>query len=168
MSDQQSLRDYLAGRRQERQDKRTRRMVLPIVGYEQRLAGRYKILGFDEKRDIQHRHEKIGEAGDGQVLVNASADLIINSCEDLLEVTGVDEAGKPTYVSLGKRWMAPDVAELFGVEVTPQTTAIQALRLVLDPDQVMQHFGRIRAETEAILLEVEEESQGEAQPSVEG
>ena len=167
--EQQSLKDYLAAKRAERAGKRATRMVIPVVGYEERFAGRYKILEFDEKRDIQSRHDSIGEVGnDGAALVNASADFIINACVDLLEITGKDEAGKSTYQQLGKRWMAPDIADLFGVQITPQTTAREALKMVLDPDQIMEHFGAITTAADAIMAEVSVEGQGEAQPSVEG
>lgn len=173
---EQSLQEYLAAKRSENQRKQSTRMTVPVPGYEERLAGRYKILDFETKRDIQQRHDNIGEQGDGVELVNASADLIVNACEDLLEITdpGDPEADPPvkaSYQSLGKQWTAPDVAELFGAEITPGqggTTAIQALKLVLTGEQIMTHFGRIRAESEAILAEAKAAAAGESQPSVEG
>jgi hypothetical protein len=176
---QQSLQDYLKAKREARARKRATRMVIAVTGYEDRFAARYKILEFDEKRDIQSRHDTIGEVGnDGSALVNASADFILNACEDLMEITskeitGTDAAGKPieklTCQSLGKQWIAPDIADLFGVTIAPGvTTAREALKLVLDPDQIMAHFGAITREAAAIMAEVSAEGQGEGQPSGEG
>jgi hypothetical protein len=169
-----SLRDYLKAQREDRIHRKAQRMTFPVPGYEQKLAAQYRILEFEEKRSIGARHDNAGTGNnDGKDLVELSADGLINACVDLLEITGHDEAGKPVYQSLGMTWMAPVIADLFagvqGVNVIPQqTTAIQALRMVLDGDQIMDHFEDVGRESKKILAEAAQETAGEPQPSAEG
>ena len=173
----ESLQEYLAAKREENFSKRQRRLTIPITGYEDRFAGRYRILEFPEQRDIRQRHENLGEQEDGAAVVDAGADLILAANEDLLEITdpGDPNATPPvpaTYQSLGKRWTAPAIGELFGVNITDPTgqtiTARDALKLVLAPDQIVQHWGRVNGQIDQILTESEASVQGEAEPSSEG
>jgi hypothetical protein len=169
----ESLQEYLVRKREINKQKRARRMVIPVAGYEDRFAGQYKILTFEERRAIQQNHDEIGEQDDGMELVNASADFIIAANEDLLEITSPGTNGDgPSYRSLGKRWMAPTIGELFGIPVTAPNGQViparDALKLVMESDEIMDHFGAITREGDLILAEVEDETQGEAEPSQEG
>lgn len=162
----ESLQSLLAARRQVLEAQRAERMVLPIPGYEKLLAGRYRQLPFEEKAKIARRHEQIGEDGGESDEIAAAADLLINACEDLLQVTGVGEDGKPQYTSLGKKWIPADIAELFGVEAQP--TARLTLMSVLDSDAIIQHLGDYHRASLAISAEGDEVVMGEAVPSGEG
>lgn len=162
----QSLRDYLRTQREGRVARAASRMVIPIPGYERRLAGRYRILTFDDKAQIANRH---GGAAFDPTDSDVAADYIINACDELLEIVGHDDDGQPVCEPLGMHWIAEDVADLFGVPVSPAThTAIQALREVLDSDQLVDHLAAIADRSRKIMAEVEKDSEGEPEPAVAG
>jgi hypothetical protein len=162
----QSLRDYLRAQREDRVRRAGSKLIIPIPGYEERLAGRYRILTFDDKVAIANRHGGVElDPGD----TSMAADYIVNACEELLEVTGTGEDGQPTYQGLGMQWMADDIADLFGVAVTSQShTAVQALREALDSDQIVDHLAAIATGAAGIMAQVEKQSEGEPEPAAAG
>lgn len=165
MSD--SLAARVAARREERVAKRSAKFVLTVPGFRDMLAARYRPLDFEDKRKIQLRYDGIGE--DGAAEVNAAADLLVNACEELLEITGRDESGAPTYERVGIGWHPGVVRETFGLDDMPERTSQrEALILALGSDAVMTHFGEYAQQADSILLEGEEAAQGEARPSAEG
>lgn len=165
MSD--SLAARVAARREERVAKRSAKFVLTVPGFRDLLAARYRPLDFEAKRKVQLRHEGIGE--DAADEVAAGADLLINACEEVLEITGVGEDGQPTYESLSRGWSAPVVRDVFGLSDLPEgATVRQALILALGSDAVMTHFGEYAQEADRILLDGEDVAVGESRPSAEG
>lgn len=161
----ESLADRVAARREERVQKRSANFVLGIPGFRDMLAARYKPLEFEKKREIQLKHDGIGE--DPADEVSASADLLINACVEVLEITGEDETGKPIYESLAPGWSPDLIRSTFRIPY-PGNSTRQALVEALGSDDVMEHFGEYAKEADAILSEGEEAAVGEAQPSVEG
>lgn len=160
----ESLQALLAARRQELEAKRAERMVLPVPGYEKLLAGRYRQLPFEERAKIARAHGSIED--DVAEEVAAAADLLMRACEDLLQINGTGEDGKPVYASLGKTWTSDAISELFGVEAQP--SARQTLLTVLDSDQIISLVGAYHSASVAISAEGDEAVQGEAEPSAEG
>jgi hypothetical protein len=160
----ESLQTLLAARRQELESRRAEKMVLAVPGYEKLLAVRCVQLPFEEKARIARSHSGLEDNESEEVA--AAADLLIRACEDLLQVTGVDEAGKATYESLGKKWTSDSISELFGVD--PQPTVRATLLSVLNSDQIVRMLADYHNQSEAINAEGDEVVQGEAVPSVEG
>jgi hypothetical protein len=161
----ESLADRVAARRQERVQKRSAKFVLTIPGFRDLLAVRYQTLTFEKRREIQLRHEGIGENADDEVA--AAADLLINACVEVLEVTGKDDVGNPTFETVAAGWTPDLIRSTFGTEYVGNSTR-QALIEALGSTEVMDHFGEYIQEADAILSDGEEAAQGEAQPSVEG
>jgi hypothetical protein len=161
-----SLSDRIAQRRAERERKRAEILTIPVEGYEDLFAASYRRLKYEEKGTIAHRHDGIGS--DATAEIAASADFLINGCVDILEVTGEDEAGKPIYRSLGKRWTAATIAELFQVEIAPQTAARTAMLLAFDHEDLNAHFLAYTRAVTALDGKDAEELPGESKPSAEG
>lgn len=161
-----SLAARVAARREQRVASRSAKFILPIPGYKDLLAARYKPLSFEQKRKIQLRHDGIGEDADDEVA--ASADLLINACVEVLEITGSTETGEPSYETISGGWSAGVIASTFGLDIAPQMTARAALIMALGSDDVMEHFGQYAQAADAILADGEEAAQGEAKPSEEG
>lgn len=163
MSD--SLASRVAARREQIIAGRSAKFVLPIPGYTGLLAARYRPLSYEVKRKIQLRHEKIGE--DAADEVAASADLLINACVEVLEVTGSGPDGE-TYETISQGWSAQVIASTFALDLEPTTTARTALIMALGSDDVMAHFGQYARASDQILAAAEEGAQGESEPSQEG
>lgn len=161
-----SLSSRIAARRAERDRKRKELLTIPVNGYEDLFAAIYRRLPFEERGDVAKKHPGIGD--DTTDEVGAAADTLINACQDVLEVVGKDEQGKPMYQSLGKRWTSSSIAELFELELAPKTTARQAMLTAFDSDDLMDHFLEYVRQMGLIDAQDTEELPGESEPSVEG
>jgi hypothetical protein len=161
-----SLSARVAQRRAERERKRSEILTIPVVGFEDLLAASYRRLSFEQKGGIVHRHDGIGS--DTNVEIAAAADFLINACTDLLEVTGEDENGKPTYQSLGKRWTTASIANLFEMEFTLNTSVRTAMLAAFDHDDLNDHFLAYTRGVAALDKSDSEELPGESEPSEEG
>lgn len=162
----ESIADILAQRRAQLANKRAKEMTIPVPGYEDVLACRYRQLPAEEKLDIVHRHEGVGSDGANEIA--AAADVLINACIELVKVTGKDDAGELQYEGLGYRWTADGVVALFKVELPENATARQAIRAVLDGEDILTHLSDYHFARIKILNEGDELVQGESEPSVEG
>lgn len=125
-----SVRDRAKARRRELQEERA--FTIPLKGYEDMFAVYYRVLSYEEYREIGKRHDE--NTPDGELAVYA--DTLIMACLDILEL---DENGKET--STGQRWTPAAVDALFGVEELPaDATARQAIRAVLPSNELALHF----------------------------
>jgi hypothetical protein len=157
-----SLAEQVAQRAKARAKQRQTILTIPIPGFEDLFAIQYRRLTFEEKSALVERHNVID--GDARERIESAADMLINACEDVVQVTGHDEHGKPSYRSLQTRLTSAFVGRLFGLEPVP-STARDALILALDSEDLVTHFGQyIRAVDELDRSEVEG-LPGESRPS---
>lgn len=156
-----SLRDKLAAQRKRLEQAREVRLTIPVVGYRKLIAARYRVLTFEEKQTIVNRHQ--GAVDKPDETAPAAADMLINACEELMEVTG-----EGSYSGTGQRWTAAAIRDLFGADLPEGATARQALMSVLDSEQVLEHFGEYILTLKEMQDEVDGELLGESEPSVEG
>lgn len=126
-----SLSQRVAQRRREREARRNEPIILPVPGYGDLFAVRYRRIKLAEIADIVERH---GTDAD----VSASIAMLVAACEDILEVTGVKDDGTPDYQSLGKKWSTRTIAELFEEDFPPETTVRVAMG-VLDELELQRH-----------------------------
>ena len=162
-----SLSDQIAARRRARAQKRSGLITIPVPGYEDLLHARYRRLDFEEKSQIAKQHEGLGDNPDEEVA--AAADMLLRACEDLLQPDGVDERGKPAYVSLGKRWTGPTIVDIFQLDEMPENvTARVALRAALGGEDLMDHFLAYMRQANDLDAADREDLPGESKPSVEG
>ncbi len=167
-----SLEDRVAARREERQRARASLLIIPVPGYKDLLAARYRVLQWEEKMDIVRRHKGLLNSEDGPLggnttdTVATAADMLIAACEEILEVSGKDDNGKPLYRSLGQRWTAPMILETFRLPLPPEATVRHALIVALGSEEIIDHFGDYTRECDAILAEGDAVAQGEAPASV--
>lgn len=156
-----SLQEYLAAQREEMARDRTE--VVPVPGYEKRLAARYRLIDAGKAEEIMDRP--------GSTLERA-ADTLINSCIELLEIDGTDENGNPQYRSTGHRWTPAAVRELFGVELPENTTARAAVLAVFPPPlggyKLIQHFKEMDERLAQENGQADEELLGESEPATAG
>ena len=157
-----SLSQRVAQRRRAREERRGSTTVLSVPGYEDLLAVRYRRLDGAEMQAIVERPSFDGDAQAGPL------DMLITACVDLLEVAGRDENGARTYVPLGRRWTSQTVAELFELDLSPDTTVRSALREALDYKEISQHFAEYVQWVESLESEQAAETPGESGPSDEG
>lgn len=156
-----TLRERLAFRRQENERARNRQIVVAVNGFEDCLAAQYRCLTFEEKTQIAMRHSAVGE--DPAAQVAAACDLLINACQDVIEVTGGGEQ-RP----LGRRWSTDLVSELFGLSLPEGTTVRQAMLQAFDHEDLMDHFLAYTRAANARDLSDREQLPGESEPSQEG
>jgi len=156
-----TLQEWLAAQREQLAQDRTE--VVPVPGYEERLAGRYRLLPLA-------RAEKIVERAKSNL--DRYADTIINSCIELLEITGENE-----YQSTGHTWNRDGVRELFGVDLPDNATSRQAVFAAFPPPmgeyKLYQHFVQIDEKLSAGAAAADEVIEGnseagsaEAEPSI--
>lgn len=161
-----SLSERLTQIRKDRERKRGSIITIPVEGTDGLLAASYRRLSFEEKSDIAKRHDGIGTDGSDEVA--AAADLLINACQDLLEVVGKDADGKPEYRSLGKRWTTTTISELFGIELPENATVRQAMRDAFDSEDLMDHMLTYIRLANDLTKDDSGELPGESKPSAEG
>lgn len=147
-----SLQERIAERHRRVREERT--VVLPVPGFSDLLAARYRPLPIQDRLRILRKHQNAGEDGDD--LVAAAADVLINACEDLLEKNGSD------WKSLGKKWTSSAIGELFPVAISEDTTAREALTQALTSDQIVEHSGEYNDECDKIRAELEGATEGES------
>jgi hypothetical protein len=99
--------------------------TLPVDGYEDLFAARYRAISYEEMRGIARRNERIADEDEREVAT--AADVLAIACE---EVFAVEPDGEHT--SLGAAW-SPQLAQTLGLP--PVTTARQCL-LALFPDHM--------------------------------
>lgn len=164
-----SLKDKVAARR--RQLEQTNTITLPIPGYEDLLAARYKPLGFEPTMKIVERNEKLGTAD--QVVANA-ADSLVVACEEILEIVGEDDNG-PIYQSTGHKWTTNGVREIFDVDLPDGTTARDAILAAMpgpagvgDAMNLTLHYAAYTNAMGANNDTFRKALQGESAPSPEG
>lgn len=162
----ESLADILAQRRAQLVTRRAKTLTIPVPGYEDLIACHYRQLPAEEKLDIVHRHDGIGSDATNEIA--AGADLLINACIELVQPTEKDASGEMQYEGLGHKWNAQGVAALFKVELPADATARQAIRAVLDGEDILSHVGAYHIARMRVLNEGDEVVQGGAEPSVEG
>lgn len=160
-----SLAHRVAQRRKEREARRGTIVTVPVPGFEDLFAVNYRRLTLEERSEIVDRNDVL-EGGAGSMTTGA-ADLLINACVDILEITGQDEAGEPIYLPLGKKWTPSVIAELFE-EDTQGVTVRDALMQVLDSDDLTGHFAAYSKAVRALDEKATDETPGESGPSDEG
>lgn len=157
-----SLKERAAARRRQLEEDKS--FVVPLIGYEDMFAVRYRALPLEDQMKIGERNAELKKAE--QAVANA-ADTIINSCIEFLEVKGKDE-----YVSLGCKWTADTARELFGAELPEGASARDAVSAVfsgpLGTTRLVVHADACDSETIKALSAVDEVISGESEPSVEG
>lgn len=158
----ETLAGRVAARREQRVARLAARFVLPVPGFEDLLACRYRPLSFEEKRAIALRHDRVGE--DAEQEVAAAADLLVTACVEVLAA----EDGAMTPLSSG--WTAALVRDMFGLgdEAPEGATVRQALIAALGSDGVMECFGAYHRRADEIVAAGEDAAVGESKPSVEG
>jgi hypothetical protein len=160
-----SLADQLRFSREQRRQRKDALITLVVPGTGGRLAASYRRLGYAEKTMIARRHPTVGE--DPAAELAAAADLLINACQDLLEVCD-DATGERSYRSLGMRWTAPDINRLYGLALPDGATAREALLQALDDEDLMDHFGGYINRCTVADDGERERLPGESTPSTEG
>lgn len=151
-----TLKERLAARREDLQHERD--VVLPIPGYEDMLAGRYRVLSYRELRRIGKRNQGLEGTEDGELIL--AADTLIEACSELLEVK--DDGA---YASTGQRWNANGVRELFGADLPEGATARDAIFHVFPPTQteLMLHFNDYDEHLKQVVSEVDDKLVGESE-----
>lgn len=146
-----TLQEWLTAQREQLAQDRTE--VIPVPGYEQRLAGRYRLLPLTNAEKIIEKTE---------TNTDRYADSIIQSCVGLLEIVGENE-----YRETGHRWSSAGVRELFGIDLPEGATARQALLACfpepLGPYRLYQHFVEIDEALSATQSSVDEELRGNSE-----
>jgi hypothetical protein len=155
-----SLAHRIAERRRERNALRAEPIVLPVPGYGDLFAVRYRRLDPSEAAAISEKHDPRVDGLAGPIA------LLVNACEDILEVTGVDQAGKRVYEPLGRKWSVNTIAELF--EEDPSPTVRLAMEKVFDEREISRHFGAYTKAVAELDKDDTEALPGESKPSVEG
>lgn len=139
---------------------------MPIPGYEKDgLWGRYRVLGYEEIRGISVRVE--GETDDPITVERLTAAVtLVESCEELLELTGNDDNGKPIFQSTGYRWSPAAASELFDVHLPDGVAQRDAIMQIFPYPRdilMMKHFEDYLGASMGYLPEIEEVLQGESQ-----
>jgi hypothetical protein len=157
-----SARERAAARRQHLQQKRT--ITLPLPGYEDIYHVRYRILGAREIRKLGERNEKAGLTG-YDLELNTFADILINACEEFLEVKGPDE-----FASTGHKWNANGANDLFDADLPEGSSARDAIFAVFPgtESELILHATEYDSHLTVEAARVDENSVGESQPSNEG
>ena len=158
-----TLKERLAKRRRELEQNTT--FELPVLGYEaDGLWARYRALGYAETRAIGLRIE--GETNDqasGERLT--AAETLAEACVELLEITGTDDEGKPTFQSLGYRWTAQAAREFFDIDLPEGVVARDAITYIFPYPRdilMMKHFDDYISAAMGFLPEIEQILMGES------
>lgn len=157
-----TFKQRLAQRRKELED--TTSIDIQVPGYEN-LYARYRVLGYEEGRDIARR---VTEEADGNMTtierLNAASSLA-EACEELLEYKGRDPEGKPVFESTGYRWGAPAARDLFDANLPDGAIARDAVMAVFPYPRdtlMMTHYETYLGEAMGFLPEIERILQGES------
>lgn len=158
-----SLQERIAARRAQREQERS--FVIPVPGYEDvGLAARYKVLRYEELRDVGRGNEDLEGTSEGELAV--FADTLIRACVELLER---DKDGN--YASLGCRWTTSGVREHLGVDLPEGATARQALFEVFNGPSggtdLALHFQQYDSESSRTAVAIEKDLSGESVASSE-
>lgn len=135
-----SVKGRFAARRRELQSK-TVLDPLAVPGYDG-LYARYRILGYEDMREIGLRNEEEAPSiAEGEKWT--AADTLVDACVDLMEPIGKDDEGRLIFQSLSYRWTAQAARDLFETEVPEDATGREALLSVFPYPQdmlLMTHF----------------------------
>lgn len=157
-----SLSHRIAERRRERERRRKEPIIIPVPGYSDLFAVRYRRLTGGEADEIIKKHDPEVDGLAGPI------SMLITACEEILEVTGRDEAGKPTYEPLGRKWTPTAIRELFEADFQEGITTRLAMEQVLHENEISRHF---KAYTDAVREQDKDDAEalpGESKPSGEG
>ena len=159
-----SLQERAAARRQQLEQDHS--FVLPLPGYEDMFAVRYRALSYGEMWRISDKNGALPNSPETDMA--NFADLLINGCVEFLEV-------KPdgSYQSLGHKWGdAKGINESFGLGLPEGATARECVFAVFSGPQGGNRLALHAAAYDAGLVqstsEVAEETVGESGPSEEG
>lgn len=157
-----SFKQRLAKRRKELED--TTSIQIRVPGYED-LWARYRVLGYEESRDIARRVEEEA-AGDMTTMERLNAaTMLAEACEELLEYKGLDAERKPVFEATGFRWSAAAARDLFESEVPDGAIARDAVMAIFPYPRdmlMMTHYEEYIGEAMGFLPEIERILQGES------
>lgn len=154
-----TFKERLAKRRKELESDVTFEIEVP--GYED-LWSRYRVLGYDEIRNIGMKVADEGGDAIYRERMNAAATLA-EACVELLEFRGY-ENGKPVYESTGYKWSAEAARDLFQVPLPDGVANKDAIIQIFPYPRdmlMMKHFEDYLAEGMGFLPEIEETLQRE-------
>lgn len=135
---------------------------LPVPGYEEILVARYKALDYRTMREIGLRQEQNQDRADAEMKI--AAETMVAACLELFERMPNQEL-RPT----GFRWSTKTARELFEIgpdELPDGTTAAAALLKIVDPTDLMIHFGEYSEQVRRVRHDVAQELQGESEASL--
>jgi hypothetical protein len=156
-----TFKQRLAQRRKELEADAT--FELEVNGYPG-LWARYRILGYEEIRDIGIRIEgEVTSQSAGERLTAATT--LAEACLELLELKGYDDKGKPILEGMGFKWTAMAARELFDVELPDGVVARDAIMAIFPYPRdmlMMQHFENYLEQGMGYIPEIERVLQGES------
>lgn len=149
-----SLRDRIARRSRELEQKPEHIIMLDVPGYEDLLAVHYRALPYREQIKIEGRSDKVKDPAEQTLRV--AADKLIAACERIVEKTDDPD----TYTDTGFVWNAK-AADLFDKQLPEGSTARQALIAIIDDEEVLvRHAADLEEQRRDLRRKIDQSVEG--------